>query len=104
MSATHYSVTDNERTSTQDTATCPQWLDEQLYPFQNRFVDEGRGPTLLLLHGNPMWSFLYRHIIIRLSRRFGCVAVDYPGFGAGHLAALFSHTAMRLFEPPFSLT
>jgi haloalkane dehalogenase len=74
-----------------DTATRPQWLDEQLYPFQSRFaeidgnrihyVDEGRGPTLLLLHGNPTWSFLYRHVIPRLSGRFRCVAVDYPGFG-----------------------
>lgn len=69
----------------------PQWLDEKLYPFQSRFmdiegnrvhyIDEGSGPTLLLLHGNPTWSFLYRHIITRLSGRFRCVAVDYPGFG-----------------------
>jgi haloalkane dehalogenase len=69
----------------------PPWLDRGLYPFENHFVeidgnqihyvDEGRGPTLLLLHGNPTWSFLYRHIIARLSRQFRCVAVDYPGFG-----------------------
>ncbi len=75
----------------QDPATRPQWLNEQLYPFQSRFieiegnrihyVDEGSGPTLLLLHGNPTWSFLYRHIITGLSPRFRCVAVDYPGFG-----------------------
>ncbi len=75
----------------QDRSTRPQWLDEKLYPFQSRFVeiegnrihyvDEGRGPTLLLLHGNPTWSFLYRHIIRGLSRQFRCVAVDYPGFG-----------------------
>ncbi len=75
----------------QGTAMRPQWLDERLYPFQSHFVeiegnqihyvDEGRGPALLLLHGNPTWSFLYRHIIPRLSREFRCVAVDYPGFG-----------------------
>ncbi len=75
----------------QNMATRPQWLDDQLYPFQDRFVeiegnqihyiDEGSGPTLLLLHGNPTWSFLYRHIITRVSPRFRCVAVDYPGFG-----------------------
>ncbi len=88
---TNYSVTDNQKTTMQDTVTRPQWLDEKLYPFQSRFVeiegnrihyvDEGRGPTLLLLHGNPTWSFLYRRIIPQLSRRFRCVAVDYPGFG-----------------------
>ena len=72
-------------------STSPQWLDKDLYPFQNRFleidgnrihyVDEGHGPALLLLHGNPTWSFLYRQIISGLSSQFRCVAVDYPGFG-----------------------
>lgn len=63
----------------------------ELYPFKSRwfesavgrvhYVDEGTGPPLLLLHGNPTWSFLYRDIIRRLRDRFRCVAVDYPGFG-----------------------
>lgn len=44
----------------------PAWVPEALYPFADRFasglhyVDEGSGPPLLLLHGNPTWSFLYR--------------------------------------------
>jgi len=69
----------------------PKWLPHELYPFQSRFlqldqtrmhyVDEGSGPTLLLLHGNPTWSFLYRAIIKGLRSDFRCVAVDYPGFG-----------------------
>ena len=45
------------------------------------YVDEGQGPTLLLLHGNPTWSFLYREIIKELRSDFRCVALDYPGFG-----------------------
>jgi pimeloyl-ACP methyl ester carboxylesterase len=36
---------------------------------------------LLLLHGNPAWSFLYREIVKELRGQFRCVAVDYPGFG-----------------------
>jgi haloalkane dehalogenase len=69
----------------------PAWLPEELYPFASRFaeverarlhyVDEGSGPTLLLLHGNPTWSFLYRDIIRGLRDEFRCVALDYPGFG-----------------------
>jgi haloalkane dehalogenase len=69
----------------------PAWLPESLFPFESRFleisgsrvhyVDEGRGPPLLLLHGNPTYSFLYRHLIRRLSSRFRCIALDYPGFG-----------------------
>jgi haloalkane dehalogenase len=62
-----------------------------LYPFEDRYedvagcvvhyVDEGTGPPLLLLHGNPTWSFLYRRIITGLRDRYRCIAVDYPGFG-----------------------
>ena len=44
-------------------------------------TDEGSGPTLLLLHGNPTWSFLYRDVIRALRDEFRCVALDYPGFG-----------------------
>lgn len=69
----------------------PDWLPERLFPFQSRFadigetrlhyVDEGSGPTLLLLHGNPTYSFLYRQIIEGLRDRFRCIAIDHPGFG-----------------------
>jgi haloalkane dehalogenase len=65
--------------------------DPQLYPFTSRwldhdvgrvhYIDEGSGPTILFLHGNPTWSFLYRGVVVRLRQRFRCVAVDYPGFG-----------------------
>jgi haloalkane dehalogenase len=45
------------------------------------YVDEGSGEPILLLHGNPTWSFLYRKIIVGLRDRFRCVALDYPGYG-----------------------
>jgi haloalkane dehalogenase len=45
------------------------------------YVDEGSGETLLLLHGNPSWSFLYRKMIPALRDEFRCVALDYPGYG-----------------------
>lgn len=69
----------------------PSWVPQDVYPFQSRYlevegsrvhyVDEGGGPTLLFLHGNPTWSFLYRNIILELRDTFRCVALDYPGFG-----------------------
>jgi pimeloyl-ACP methyl ester carboxylesterase len=50
----------------------PSWVDDELFPFESRFVaidghtihyvDEGSGPTLLFLHGNP-------HVVVRVSRR-----------------------------------
>ena len=44
------------------------------------YVDDGSGPTVLLLHGEPTWSFLYRKVIAQLGG-FRCVAPDYFGFG-----------------------
>ena len=80
----------------------PNWLDRTLFPFESRFVeidgntvhyiDEGTGPTLLLLHGNPTWSFLYRHIVRRLSPHFRCIALDYPGFGLSKAKPAYTFT------------
>lgn len=65
--------------------------DRELFPFASLFfdssvgrihyIDEGAGVPILLLHGNPTWSFLYRKIVPRLQDGFRCIAVDYPGFG-----------------------
>lgn len=78
-------MTDNTK------AARPAWVDDGLFPFESRFVDidghtvhyvdEGSGPTLLLLHGNPTWSFLWRDVIRALRDDFRCIALDYPGFG-----------------------
>src|ERR671924_359066 len=38
-------------------------------------------PTILLLHGFPTSSHMFRNLIMRLSDKFHLVAPDYPGFG-----------------------
>ena len=45
------------------------------------YLDEGRGEPILLLHGEPDWSYLYRKMIPSLSTRFRVIAPDYLGFG-----------------------
>ena len=75
----------------------------QLYPFESKwftssvgpvhYVDEGSGRPLLLLHGNPDWSFLYRKIIGGLQDDFRCVALDYPGFGLSVHPPGYGYTA-----------
>ncbi len=45
------------------------------------YVDEGEGDPILLLHGEPTWSFLYRHVIPPLASVARVVAPDYIGFG-----------------------
>ncbi|MFO0416637.1 MAG: alpha/beta fold hydrolase, partial [Pseudomonadota bacterium] len=62
-----------------------------LLPFQSRFVsvsgqrmhyiDEGSGPVVLCLHGNPTWSFLYRNVIRELRDSFRVIAPDFLGCG-----------------------
>lgn len=45
------------------------------------YVDEGSGPPVLLLHGNPTWSFYYRRLIPALSRQQRVIAPDHIGCG-----------------------
>lgn len=66
-------------------------VDEGEYPFESRwlerdgsamhYVDVGEGRPVLMLHGNPTWSYLYRRVIPDLATECRCVAPDYPGFG-----------------------
>jgi haloalkane dehalogenase len=80
----------------------PRWLSAELYPFDSHYadidgarvhyVDEGSGPPLLLLHGNPTWSFLYRDVITGLRDRFRCIAPDHPGFGLSRAAPGYGYT------------
>jgi haloalkane dehalogenase len=77
--------------TTQPVGERPAWVDDELFPFESRFVeldgnlvhyvDEGSGPILLMLHSNPVWSFVYREVIAALRDRFRCIALDFPGFG-----------------------
>jgi haloalkane dehalogenase len=98
----------------------PAWLDARQYPFVSRFlelpagrlhyVDEGEGPPLVMVHGIPTWSFLYRHLIRALAPRYRCIAPDHLGFGlsdkpadwsyrprdhAANLAALIERLSLR---------
>jgi haloalkane dehalogenase len=50
--------------------------------FDMHYVDEGSGPeTLLLLHGEPTWSYLFRQQIPVWAARHRVIAVDHMGFG-----------------------
>ena len=45
------------------------------------YLDEGEGTPVLLLHGEPTWSYLYRKVIPQVAPVARCIAPDYPGFG-----------------------
>ncbi len=45
-------------------------------------LDEGDGPPVVFIHGEPTWSFLWRKVIPPVREAgFRCVAPDLPGFG-----------------------
>ena len=45
------------------------------------FVDEGVGPSLVFLHGNPTSSYLWRNVVAALRGSFRCLAPDLIGMG-----------------------
>ncbi len=45
------------------------------------YVDEGSGSPIVFVHGNPTWSFEFRHLIAGLRSEFRCIAADHVGFG-----------------------
>lgn len=54
-----------------------------------RVIDRGKGPVVLLLHGNPDNADEWSSVIAILAERYRCIAPDLPGYGAtGRTAAL----------------
>jgi haloalkane dehalogenase len=64
------------------------------YPFQPRhlevrpgiamsYLDEGprEGEVVVMLHGNPSWSYYWRHLVLGLRDRYRCIVPDHVGMG-----------------------
>jgi haloalkane dehalogenase len=78
-----------------------EWLDRSEYPFGGQFfqtehgrmhyVDEGEGDVIVMLHGTPTWSFLYRKFIKALAKEYRCVVPDFLGFGLSDKPAHYSY-------------
>lgn len=78
---------------------------ESEYPFESHFLDlegdryhyldEGSGETLLFVHGNPTWSFIWRNLIKNLSSDYRCIAVDHIGCGFSDKPQNYSYTLAK---------
>lgn len=76
-----------------------------LYPFASHelridgqryhYVDEGRGSPLLMVHGNPTWSFYWRNLITGLRDQSRAIAVDHVGCGLSDKPADYPYTLAR---------
>ena len=51
--------------------------------FKQHYVDEGpkNGDTIICLHGEPTWGYIYRKFIPQLSDKFRVIVPDMMGFG-----------------------
>jgi haloalkane dehalogenase len=63
-----------------------------LFPFESRrydrgdgihmaYLDEGSGPPVVMVHGNPTWSFFWRSLVARLAPEHRCIVPDHVGMG-----------------------
>ncbi|MFM1848137.1 MAG: hypothetical protein RL417_1611 [Pseudomonadota bacterium] len=96
---------------------------DALLPYQSKYLsidgqrlhylDEGSGPVVLLLHGNPTWCFYYRNLIGELRPHMRVIAPDYIGCGLSdhpkdrhyrakdridHLELLLDHLGIKNFS------
>lgn len=86
----------------------PFEVDASEYPFKDHwlpyhdgylhYVDEGQGSPVLLLHGNPTWSYIYRNVVKGLSGECRLVAPDYPGFGMSKAPSQYGFTPQEHSE------
>jgi haloalkane dehalogenase len=64
---------------------------QKLYPFTGHrldldgisyhYLDEGKGDAVVMVHGNPSWSFYYRNLVLALRDRYRCIVPDHVGCG-----------------------
>ena len=60
----------------------PHYLD--IDGLRMHYIDEGPadGPVVLMMHGMPTWSYLYRNMIkLMVAKGYRCIAPDHIGFG-----------------------
>lgn len=66
---------------------------------QMHYLDEGSGPVVLMLHGNPTWSFYYRGLVNELSNAgFRCIVPDHIGCGLSDKPQDYSYTLKRRID------
>lgn len=73
-----------------------------LYPFTSRwysiegyrlhYLDEGEGEVVVMLHGNPTWSFFYRHLILGLRESYRVLVPDHMGCGLSEKPQCYPYT------------
>jgi len=72
------------------------------YPFSPRrmdidghcisYIDEGEGMPVVMVHGNPTWSFFYRNLVCHLRGKYRAIAPDHLGCGLSDKPQDYAYT------------
>jgi pimeloyl-ACP methyl ester carboxylesterase len=83
------------------------------YPFTSHFhdlnglklhyIDEGKGPVIVMIHGNPTWSFYYRNLIHKLKKNYRVVAIDHIGCGLSDKPQKYDYTLSQHIDNVLSV-
>lgn len=95
--------------------TIPDWL-RNLYPFEPKafttpagarmsYLDEGPRSThaVVMLHGNPTWSFYYRELVKALMPAMRCIVPDHVGMGLSEKPQDYAYTLARRIDDVMAL-
>jgi pimeloyl-ACP methyl ester carboxylesterase len=98
-----------DKTPSPDLTSMPSRSDwRSLYPFSSHelnldglryhYLDEGQGRPLLMLHGNPTWSFYWRNLVQAFSSDHRVVAPDHIGCGLSDKPQRYQYTLAQHIE------
>ena len=62
------------------------------------YIDEGAGPVIIMVHGNPTWSYYFRHLITQLQQSHRVIAVDHMGCGLSDKPAHYPYCLTQHIE------
>ena len=87
----------------------PKWRSQLAeYPFASHFadvggyqmhyIDEGQGRPILMVHGNPTWSFYYRNLVSAFAGENRALAIDHIGCGLSEKSHDLEYTLAQRIE------
>ncbi len=62
------------------------------------YLDEGAGPVIVMVHGNPTWSFYFRHLVSLLRENHRIIVIDHMGCGLSDKPQDYSYCLAQHIE------
>lgn len=66
--------------------------------YKMHYIDEGTGHPIVMVHGNPTWSFFYRNLVLGLRNHYRCIVPDHIGCGLSEKPQKYEYTLHNHIE------